>query len=290
MMPGLVPGGGSATMPELPEVEVLRRDLEREVVGKKVKTVEARSMAALGRYANRKAFTGQLEGAKFVSVGRQGLHLVLGLDEDRSFVIGLGAAGTLRRFTAKDHGLAAPEITVTFTQGGGFQFADESGTGEVFVTANDALAEALPSLAQLGLDPVETPISWTRFADIVLRRKVKMKTLLTDPTIIVGVGDIYADEILFNAGVRHDRMSHTLSSQEVRRLYRGLVETLHDAIKHRGTSVGDHPFTDLYGKPGGYQNLLAVYGRDGQRSPRSRTPIQKVKFEGRWTYFCETQV
>jgi formamidopyrimidine-DNA glycosylase len=277
-------------MPELPEIEVLRRDLEREVVGKKVKSVEAKSMAALGRYANRKAFASQLEGAKIVAVGRQGLYLVLGLDEDRVLVIGLGTAGALRRFTAKDHGLASPEVVITFTQGGGIQFADETGGGELFVSPADALTEALPSLAQLGLDPVETPVSWTRFADIVLRRKVKMKTLLTDPTIIVGIGDVYADEILFNAGVRHDRMSHTLSSQEVRRLYRGLVETLHDAIKHRGTSVGDHPFADLYGKPGGYQSFLAVYGREGQRSPRSRTPIQKVKVEGRWTYFGETQV
>lgn len=275
---------------ELPEVEVLRRDLEREVVGKKVKSVEAKSMSALSRYANRKAFIGQLDGAKIVSVTRRGLHLLLGLDEDRLLVVGLGQGAMLRRIGGKDAGATTPEITIHFTQQGGLQLVDPSGTGEMFVTPSAALLDALPSLGHLGIDPLDEPMSWTRFADIVLRRKMKMKSMLTDPTIIVGIGDVYADEILFNAGVRHDRMSHTLSSQEVRRLYRGLVETLHDAIKYRGTSLGDHPFLDLFGRPGEYQEHLAVYGREGQLSPRSRAPIQRVKFEGRWTYFCETQV
>jgi formamidopyrimidine-DNA glycosylase len=101
---------------------------------------------------------------------------------------------------------------------------------------------------------------------------------------------VYADEILFHAGLRHDRVSNTLSSQEVRRLYRAVVETLHDAVKYRGTSLPDLPFTDFAGKQGEYQEHLAVYGRDGQLSPRSRGVIQRVKFEGRWTYYCETQV
>lgn len=277
-------------MRELPEVEVLRHDLEREVVGKKIKSVEAKSMAALGRYNNRKAFTSQLEGAKVVSVARRGLHLLLNLDEDRVLVIVLGDSGYLRRTGGKDPGLEAPEVTITFTQGGGLQFADPGGTGEVFVTPADGLATALPALEKLGADPVDEPMAWTTFAELVLRRSTKMKTLLTDPTVIAGIGDVYGDEILFHAGLRYDRLSNTLSSQEVRRLYRAVVETLHDAVKYRGTSIGEHPFADLAGKPGEYQNHLAVDGRDGQLSPRSRAPIQRAKFEGRWTYFCETQV
>jgi formamidopyrimidine-DNA glycosylase len=277
-------------MRELPEVEVLRRDLEREIVGKKIKSVEAKSMALLGRYNNRKAFTSQLEGAKVVSVGRRGLHILVHLDEDRVLVIALGDGGLLRRIGGKDHGLDAPEVTVVFTQHGGFQFGDESATGEIFVSSTEALPAALPELEKLGVDPVEEPMAWTTFAELVLRRSTKMKTLLTDPTVLTGIGDVYADEILFHAGVRHDRLSNTLSSQEVRRLYRAVVETLHDAVKYRGTTLPSMPFTDLAGKPGEYQEHLAVYGRDGQLSPRSRGPIQKVKFEGRWTYYCETQV
>src|SRR5690606_35424423 len=94
-------------MRELPEVEVLRHDLEREVAGKKIKAVEAKSMAALGRYNNRKAFTSQLEGAKVVNVARRGLHLLFNLDEDRVLVVVLGESGALRRTGGKDTGLDA---------------------------------------------------------------------------------------------------------------------------------------------------------------------------------------
>jgi formamidopyrimidine-DNA glycosylase len=277
-------------MRELPEVEVLRRDLEREVLGKKVKSVEAKSMAALGRYNNRKAFTSQLEGAKIGSINRKGLHLLVGLDEDRILVIALGDGGVLRRVGGKDAGLDAPDITITFTQQGGLQFGDPSGSGEVFVTTADGLHAALPALDKLGVDPIDEPMAWTNFAELVLRRATKMKSLLTDPTVLAGIGDVYSDEILFHAGLRYDRLSNTLSSQEVRRLYRAVVETLHDAVKYRGTTLPGSPFADVTGKPGEYQQHLAVYGRDGQLSPRSRAPIQKAKFEGRWTYFCTTQV
>jgi formamidopyrimidine-DNA glycosylase len=76
----------------------------------------------------------------------------------------------------------------------------------------------------------------------------------------------------------------------MRRLYRSLIEVLHDAVKHRGSSIGDHGFADLTGKPGEHQDHLQVYGRDGKLSPRSRTPIKKVKYDGHWTYYCDTQV
>jgi formamidopyrimidine-DNA glycosylase len=277
-------------MRELPEVEVLRRDLEREISSKKIKVVEAKSMALLGRYNNRKAFTGQLEGAKVTGVTRKGLNLLLNLDEGRVLVVVLGEGGLLRRTGGKDHGLDDPEVTIVFTQGGSLQFTDDTGTGEMFVVPADGLATALPAIDKLGADPLDEPMAWTTFAELVLRRSTKMKTLLTDPSVLAGIGDVYADEILFHAGLRHDRGSNTLSSQEVRRLYRAVVETLHEAVKYRGTSLGQAPFADLTGKPGEYQDHLAVYGRDGLRSPRSRGPIQRVKFEGRWTYFCETQV
>jgi formamidopyrimidine-DNA glycosylase len=275
---------------ELPEVEVLRRDLEREVIGKKIKSVEVKSMATIGRYNNRKAFVSQLEGAKVVSVTRRGLYLLFGLDEDRVLVFALGTGGQLRRAGGKDPGLESPEVTIAFTQGGALHFGDTATGAEVFCTTNDELKAALPALSSMGIDPVDEPMAWTRFADLVLRRTTKLKTLLTDPTLLAGIGEMYADEILFQAGLRHDRMSNTLSSQEVRRLYRAVIETLHDAIKYRGTTLPENPFADLVGKQGEYQEHLAVYGREGQLSPRSRAPIQRVKFEGRWTYFCETQV
>lgn len=85
-------------------------------------------------------------------------------------------------------------------------------------------------------------------------------------------------------------MSDSLTSQEIRRLHRALVGTLHDAIKFRGTSLPDRVFVDPHGTPGEYANHLMVWGKEGELSPRSRLPIQRVKFRGTWTYFCQTQV
>jgi len=272
---------------ELPEVEVLRRDLEREVVGRKVKSVEIKSMAALARYKNRKAFTSLLEGVKFSAVARKGLRLLITLDNEQTLAISVGN-GSLRKISGKEKNLPVAEMTITFVQGGSLIYVMNGPGADFVVVPTEGIDTALPEFEHLGFDPVEIPISWGLFGELLLRLPSNLKHFLTDQSIMAGIGELYADEILFNAGVRHDRRSETLSSQEVRRLYRAVVETLHDAIKYRGTSLPENGYVDLFGKPGEYRPQ--VYGRDGQRSPRSRNFIQKVKFEGRWTYFCDTQV
>ena len=274
-------------MVELPEVEVLRRDLEREVVGKKVKAVEVKSMAALARYKNRKAFTSLLEGVKFCSVSRKGLRLLIALDNEHTLIIAVGN-GSLRKISGKEKNLPVAEMTITFAQGGSLIYVMHGPGGDFFVVPTENIDSAIVEFEHMGFDPVEVPISWGLFGELLIRRPSNLKHFLTDQSIMSGIGELYADEILFNAGVRHDRRSETLSSQEVRRLYRAVVETLHDAIKYRGTSLPENGYLDLYGKPGEYRPQ--VYGREGQRSPRSRNFIQRVKFEGRWTYFCDTQV
>jgi formamidopyrimidine-DNA glycosylase len=137
-----------------------------------------------------------------------------------------------------------------------------------------------------GLDPVADAVSWTAFARVLLGRSGKIKALLMDPEVVAGIGPIYSDEILWDAGLRYDRLSDGLSSQEIRRLYRSLVETLHEAVKHRGTSTDDHPFVDLYGKPGDYQDELKVHAREGEPCRRCRAPVQKARFANRPVYFC----
>ena len=275
---------------ELPEVETVRRDLDRDLVGKKVKEVDASSMKTLARYKNRKAFTSQLDGMKITAVERSGLYIRIVLDGDSTLVVDLGSTGSLRRHANKDAVDPDTEIIITFTQHGQLRLVDAEGTAQVFVVDTDALADELPELDGYGLDPVEEPVSWTAFGRTLLSHKTKLKTLLTDSSFVVGIGDIYADEILFHAGLRHDRLSDSLSSQEIRRLHRSVVGTLHDAIKYRGTSVEDRIFVDPFGEPGEYADHLEVWGKQGDLSGRSRLPIQRVKFGGSWTYFCSTQV
>ena len=275
---------------ELPEVETVRRELDRDLVGKKVKSVEAMSMKVLGRYKNRKAFTAQLDDMKITEVARRGLYLLIVLDGDSTLVVHLGGSGSLRRNANKDAVDPDTEVVITFTQHGQLRLLDGEGTAEMFVVDTDAVADEIPALEDHGLDPVDEPVSWTAFGRSLLQRTTKLKTLLMDDTFVVGIGNLYADEILYEAGLRYDRMSDSLSSQEIRRLHRALVGTLHDAIKYRGTSLPDRPFVDPFGVAGDFSEHLAVYGKHGDLSSRSRLPIQRVKFGGTWTYFCETQV
>ena len=139
-------------------------------------------------------------------------------------------------------------------------------------------------------DPAGEMIPWTSFGSQVLARSMPLKDLLCDSSIVVGVGDVYSDEILFHAGLRHDRLSDSLSHQEVRRLHGALIQVVNDAIKYRGSDIEERPFRDLFGDPGVYGDHLAVYGRAGALSDRNRTQIQRIKYKGSWTYFCETQV
>ncbi|HCV37129.1 MAG TPA: hypothetical protein DF783_09385 [Acidimicrobiaceae bacterium] len=275
---------------ELPEIETIRRDLDREIGGRKVKSAEAASMAVLGRYRNRKSFTSSLTGRKLTSVRRVGLHLAIGLDGDDLLVIQMGSGSSLRRHSGRDTVLPGTELIITFTQGGQVRLVDSEGGSEAFVVAATELTAEVPGLAELGIDPVGEPVPLNVFAGQVLGRDMELKALLTDDSVIVGLGDIYSDEVLFHAGLRYDRGSTTLSSQEVRRLYRALIETVHDAIKYRGTDIDSRPFVDVFGESGDFGPHLAVYERAGELSPRSRAPIQRIKLKGRWVYHCDTQV
>ncbi len=108
-----------------------------------------------------------------------------------------------------------------------------------------------------------------------------------DQRFLAGVGNLYADEILWAAGLRHDRSSETLSSQEIRRLYRAMSETLQAAIKHRGSSLADEQYRDVFGEVGDFQSLHNVYDREGQPCRRCRSPIVRHKTQGRSTFMCE---
>ena len=274
---------------ELPEVEVMRRDLEKDVVGRRIKAVEVKgsrnAMRVIRRHPKRKDFTSRLEGRKLAKVERRGKYILLHLDSSDVLVTHFGMSGQFQRGNGRVVIEPHTHVVITFQQGGDLRFVDPRTFGEMFVTDADELGK-VKELQHIAIDPLDQVFTWPTFQYLLAQRATKMKQLLMDQKFISGLGNIYSDEVLFAAGLRYDRVSDTLSSQEVRRLYRAIQETLQDAIKLRGTTLDDEAYVDLFGKPGEYGSELKVYGREGQPCRRCRTPIETVKISQRTSYFC----
>ncbi|MDZ7675956.1 MAG: DNA-formamidopyrimidine glycosylase [Acidimicrobiales bacterium] len=274
-------------MAELPEVETTRRQLERDVVGRKIKSVDVHDTKLIPRHSSRKQFAGMLEDAKLKSLIRRGTFLIFALDSGDRFIIRLGPDAELRKTPTKEDLEKGTGVVLTFTQGGQLRYIDPDRTGELWILTPEEVAEGVDEIELLGYDVVDTPVPWADFAKLVLGRSMKLKTFLTDEDQLAGIGPVYSDEILYDAGLRYDRITDSLSVQEVRRLYRAVIEILHDAIKHSGTTLEGDGWHDLHGHSGNYRDHHKVFARDGQACVRCRDTISKAKFGGRNTYFCE---
>jgi formamidopyrimidine-DNA glycosylase len=274
---------------ELPEVEVMRRDLEKDVVGRKVAESDVRpsknAMRVIRRHAKRKEFTDRLLGRKFTKTERNGKYILLHMDSGDVLVVHFGMSGQFIRANKRVPLAPHTHVVITFQQGGDLRFVDPRTFGEMFVSSPDDLGK-VKELQHIAIDPLDHVFTWNAFGGALAQRATKMKQLLMDQKFISGLGNIYSDEVLFAAGLRYDRLSDTLSSQEVRRLYRAMQEVLQEAIRFRGTTLDDEAYVDLFGKPGEFQNELKVYGRTGLPCRRCRTPVQAVKISGRNSYFC----
>ena len=274
---------------ELPEVEVMRRDLEKDVVGLRIKEAEVKSsknaMRVIRRHKTRKDFTSRLVGHKITKVERRGKYILMTLDSQEVLVVHFGMSGQLQRGTGRVPMAPHTQVVLTFQHRGDLRYVDPRTFGELFVASADDLGK-VKELQHLAIDPLDQVFTWPTFQYLLADRASKMKQLLMDQKFISGLGNIYSDEVLFHAGIRYDRMSDDLSSQEVRRLYRAIQEVLQEAIKLRGTTLDDEAYVDLFGEPGGYRAELKVYGRAGQPCRRCRTPIESVQISQRSSFFC----
>jgi formamidopyrimidine-DNA glycosylase len=272
-------------MPELPEVETIRRDLDKELGGKKIKSVTVTGARSVRRQPPA-ALAERVTGRTIKAVRRRGKYLFVVLDSGDWLVVHLRMSGQLLKATPKTPPVKHTHVVFDFPQGLQLRFVDPRTFGETFVVDPATLVETAPDVAELGWDPLEDPLPWSEFARMMLSRRQQLKALLTDQKVIAGLGNIYSDEILHAAGLRYDRLSNTLTSQEVRRLFRAVLEVVNEAVAARGSSLVDEQYVDLYGRPGTYQLQHQVYGREGKACLRCRATIQRTKWGGRSTYFC----
>src|SRR5262249_53025831 len=162
---------------ELPEVEVVRRDLEREIVGKRIKEVEVDGMRTVRRHHNRKQFITRLEGKKFTGVDRRGKYLLCRLEGGDVLVVHLGMSGPLLRAkSSRETRAKHPHVVITFQQGGQLRFVDPRTFGEMFVTEYAGVEDQVTELAHLGIDPLSRAMSWEHFGYLMSQRHSKLKS------------------------------------------------------------------------------------------------------------------
>lgn len=271
-------------MTYLPEAEVIRKELEKEVQGKRFKTLDVKSATAVGRHRNRPDFYRMLDGRKIEGVTRRGRLLLFDLDEDRTLVVSLGSRGTLTRETANSEAGPDTQFTATFTTGGALHMVDPGKDAELFVVSDEELA-MVPELSTGGIDALADTFTWPSFARELKLRQQPLALLLRDETFVLGLGDLYSDEILWTAGLSPVRRSDSLTSQEVRRLYRAIFEVLYEAVKQGGIEMPEQD-ADEHDDDSDYAEFVKVYDRAGQECIRCRRPITATEVDGAAVFSC----
>ncbi len=279
-------------MPELPEVETVRRGLEVHVVGRYVERVEVGRERTVRR-TSREALIDGLSGTTILAANRRGKYLLLPLDSGDEVMIHLrmsgrvlvGAAGSARApHTHVVAHLSGPGPDDPPTE---MHFVDPRTFGEVVVFDPGNLVAEMPELLRLGIDPVVDDLSRSALRSLLLGRSRRLKTVLLDQHVIAGIGNIYSDEILHASRLRHDRPSDSLTGQEITRLHAEIHRVLREAIEAGGSTLTDTQYVDIEGAGGWFQLSHRVYDRAGQQCLTcDNAKITRVVFGGRSTCFC----
>ncbi|HEY9388258.1 MAG TPA: bifunctional DNA-formamidopyrimidine glycosylase/DNA-(apurinic or apyrimidinic site) lyase [Mycobacteriales bacterium] len=272
-------------MPELPEVEVVRRGLERWVVGRTVARVEVRHPRAVRRHTAGPAdFAASLTGRTVTGARRRGKYLWLPLDNGDAVVGHLGMSGQLLVRPAEAPDETHLRVRVSFADGDGeLRFVDQRTFGGLAVDPGGA--ELPAPVRHIARDPLDPLFDDTAFADALRRRHTGIKRALLDQTLVSGVGNIYADEALWRARVHWARPTETLTRPAVSTLLTAVREVLTEALDDGGTSF-DSLYVNVNGESGYFDRSLAVYGRRDQPCPRCGTPVRRDAFMNRSSYSC----
>jgi formamidopyrimidine-DNA glycosylase len=274
-------------MPELPEVEVVRRTLEPHLVGERVDRVEVRA-PALREPLDAEAFERHAAGRRVAAVRRRAKYLLVDLEAGdappTTLVLHLGMSGRITVRAAGDtEPLPHEHLVVHLAGGRRLSFRDPRRFGQAF-TLPTADLEADSHFAHLGIEPLGGALDGDHLRRAAVGRRGPVKPFLMDSAVVVGVGNIYASEALWEAGVHPKRSVRRIAATRWERLAGRVREVLARAIAEGGTTLND--FTDGEGNAGYFQVSLAVYGREGEGCPRCGEPVRRVVQAGRSTFYC----
>lgn len=269
-------------MPELPEVETIRRQLAPKVAGRKIVAVEI-ALPRLIKYPDIPRFTREITGKCIERLERRGKYLLFRLTGDMTLVVHLRMTGRLFYRAAGEVRDAHTHVVFSLDNRFEIRYADIRTLGTLYLVTDKEQVK-IKGMFEMGPEPLSEVFNVSYFRELLVSRKTKIKGLLLDQRLIGGLGNIYADECLALAGIYPERPANSLSPDETLRLYHAINTVIQDGIEHGGTSFRD--YVDEEGKPGGHQHHLRVYGRRQEPCDMCGTAIERKEVAGRGSYFC----
>ncbi len=260
-------------MPELPEVETIKRELEKVILSKKIKDVIIKKPKVI-KEPSLQEFKKKLVNNAIKKILRRAKILIMELEKE-FLIIHLKISGWL--LYGEENQKSA--LSILFEDGKYLNYMDQRLLGELRIRKN---FEDLKFIKELGPEPFE--LNLEEFSKILKKKKTRIKLLLMDQKIISGIGNIYAAEALFRAEIHPERIANTLSDFQIKELFTAIHEVLKEAIKYKGSSVDT--YRDIYGQEGKMEQRLKVYGRHKKPCLVCKTLIEKIELGGRSTYFC----
>jgi formamidopyrimidine-DNA glycosylase len=266
-------------MPELPEVETIARGLQRLLVGRIVCAVSVTWLRTIGS-PDPQRFVAGLVGRRVCSAGRRGKYLVLALDTGY-LLVHLKMSGRLRVLPAAEPLGPHTRVALDLDDGQQLRFDDARKFGRMYLVED--LGEVTGAL---GPEPLDDGFTLEAFARMLANRSGRLKPLLLNQHFLAGVGNIYADEALFRAGLHPLSPASSLTREEQARLHEAIRHVLAEAVAHGGTTLDDHGYVDAEGQVGGFQLQVAVYQQQGNPCRRCGTPIERMVIGQRSAHYC----
>jgi formamidopyrimidine-DNA glycosylase len=266
-------------MPELPEVETTRRGIEPATLGRRILYARVRDTRL--RWPVPAKLNELLCGQQVRAVGRRAKYLLLGLDHG-TLIVHLGMSGSLRVLPQDQPALKHDHVDLVLDSGVCLRFNDPRRFGSMIYTTDEALAH--PLLRRLAPEPLDPGFDGDYLVRVARGRKVAIKQFLMNGLVVVGVGNIYANESLFRAGIHPRRSAGRIAAARLGRLAQAIREVLSDAIEVGGTTLRD--YVNAAGTPGYFRQKLYVYERAGEPCRLCRTPIRQLTQGQRSTYYC----
>lgn len=269
-------------MPELPEVETVCQGLARYIIGNTITSIVTRCEAL--RIKVPENLSTEVAHRKVIQVKRRAKYILIYLQGKKILVVHLGMSGKMVLFScAQDYYDKHDHVIFQFADGKEIIFNDQRKFGMIFVTTQQALKQH-KLFCKLGREPLEEDFNGSWLCSILQGRNRAIKTAIMHSNIVVGVGNIYACEALFKAGIRPDRSTKTLTEADCHRLANAIKQVLRQAIEAGGTTLKDYIM--LSGEQGYFQQQLNVYGREGLPCFCCGDIIQRVKHNNRSSFFC----